>query len=107
MMIDPSDDIKIFLGFEIIQLFMFTSVACTIVGPSLTTFSTDFSFQNLSFFGNLLEFSAGRNHLKINISHILNPNLTKLNSIKSSCSSRSFQQYQRHIPIPPKFSATI
>ncbi len=28
------------------------------------------------------------------------------NSIKS-CSSRSFQQHQRHIPIPPKFSATI
>ncbi len=30
-----------------------------------------------------------KNHLKINISHILNPNLTKINSIKS-CSSRSF-----------------
>ncbi len=29
-----------------------------------------------------------------------------INSIKS-CSSRSFQQHQRHIPIPPKFSATI
>jgi hypothetical protein len=28
------------------------------------------------------------------------------NSIKS-CSSRSFQQHQRHIPIPPKFSTTI
>jgi hypothetical protein len=24
-----------------------------------------------------------------------------------SCSSRCFQQHQRHIPIPPKFSATI
>jgi hypothetical protein len=30
----------------------------------------------------------------------------QINSIKS-CSSRSFQQYQKHIPIPPKFSATI
>jgi hypothetical protein len=30
----------------------------------------------------------------------------QINSIKSS-SSRSFQQHQRHIPIPPKFSATI
>ncbi len=30
----------------------------------------------------------------------------QINSIKS-CSSRSFQQHQRHIPIPPKFSATI
>jgi hypothetical protein len=29
----------------------------------------------------------------------------QINSIKS-CSSRSFQEDQRHIPIPPKFSAT-
>jgi len=29
----------------------------------------------------------------------------QINSIKS-CSSRSFQQHQRHIPIPLKFSAT-
>jgi hypothetical protein len=30
----------------------------------------------------------------------------QINFIKS-CSSRSFQQQQTHIPIPPKFSATI
>jgi hypothetical protein len=30
----------------------------------------------------------------------------QINFIKS-CSSRSFQQDQRHVPIPPKFSATI
>jgi hypothetical protein len=30
----------------------------------------------------------------------------QLNSIKS-CSSRSFQYHPRHIPIPPKFPATI
>jgi hypothetical protein len=30
----------------------------------------------------------------------------QINFIKS-CSSRSFQQHQRHIPIPPKFSAII
>jgi hypothetical protein len=30
----------------------------------------------------------------------------QINSIKS-CSSRSFQWQQRHIPIPSKFSATI
>jgi hypothetical protein len=30
----------------------------------------------------------------------------QINSIKS-CSSRSFQQYQRHILIPPKFPAMI
>jgi hypothetical protein len=34
--------------------------------------STDFSFQNLVFW-NLFEFSSA----EINISHILNPNLTK------------------------------
>jgi hypothetical protein len=64
-----------------------------------------FSFQNLVF-RNLFQFSTNKNHLKINISHILNPNLTQINSIKS-CSSRSFRQHQRHIPSPPKFSATI
>ncbi len=30
----------------------------------------------------------------------------QINSLKS-CSSRSFQQHQTHIPIPPKFSAMI
>jgi hypothetical protein len=30
----------------------------------------------------------------------------QINSIKS-CSSRSFQRHQRHIPFPPKISATI
>jgi hypothetical protein len=42
---------------------------------------------------------SSRNHLEINIFH-------QINSIKS-CSSRSFQQHQSHIPIHPKFSATI
>jgi hypothetical protein len=30
-----------------------------------------------------------------------------LNKFHKSCSSRSSQQHQRHIPIPPKFAATI
>jgi hypothetical protein len=34
------------------------------------------------------------------------PNSYQLNSVKS-CSSTSFQQRQRHIPIPPKFPAMI
>jgi hypothetical protein len=42
---------------------------------SVTTFSTDFSFQNLVFL--FIWIFSGRNQLKINISHILNPNLTK------------------------------
>ncbi len=81
----------------------FTGAACA-VDTSVTTSSTDFSFQNLVFW-NLFKFSAAENHLKINISHILNPNL-KINSIKSSSSS-SFQQHQRQIPIPPKFWVAI
>jgi hypothetical protein len=51
-----------------------TSADCD-VGPSITTSSTDFSFQNLVFWGFTLIFSD-RNHLKINICHILNPNLS-------------------------------
>jgi len=79
-------------------------VACAI-SPSVTTFSTYFSFQNLVVW-NLFESSVSKNHLKINISHISESKSYQINSIKS-CSSRSFQQYQRHIPIPPKFSASI
>ncbi len=48
--------LKCFLGFEIVQLFMFTSVASA-GGPSVTMSSTDFTFQNLVFW-NLFEFSA-------------------------------------------------
>jgi hypothetical protein len=67
----------------------------------VTTSSTDFSFQNLVFFENLFEFLVAKITLKINISHFLNPKSYQINSIKP-CSSRSFQQHQRHIPIPPK-----
>jgi len=42
--------------FESHALLMITSVACA-VGPSVTTSSTDFSFQNLVFW-NLFESSA-------------------------------------------------
>jgi hypothetical protein len=86
-----------------------TSVACAVGPTSVTTSSTDFSFQNLVFLGNLFEFFNSRNHLNINISHILNPNLTYQIKIplNPAHQSRSFQQHQRHIPIPPKFSATI
>jgi hypothetical protein len=52
-----------------------TSVACAI-GPSVTKSSTDFSFQNLVFLEFIWIF-IGRNHFQMNISHILDPNLTK------------------------------
>jgi hypothetical protein len=45
-------------------------VACA-VGPSVTTASTDFSFPNLIFWGIYLNFQS-KNHLKINISQIVN-----------------------------------
>ncbi len=47
----------------LVAILMCTSVACAI-GPSVNTFSTDFSFQNLVFW-NLFEFSVVENHLKI------------------------------------------
>jgi hypothetical protein len=50
-------------------------VACA-VGPSVSTPSTNFSFQNLDFW-NLFEFPAAEITQKINISHLLNPNPTK------------------------------
>jgi hypothetical protein len=50
-------------------------VACA-VGPSVTTFSTDFFLPKPGFLEFIWAFSS-RNHLKINISGILNPNLTK------------------------------
>ncbi len=64
-------------------LHRWSGVACA-VGPIVTMSSTDSSFQNLVFWS-LFEFSVVESHLKIKISHILNPNLTKsipLNLIK-------------------------
>jgi hypothetical protein len=70
---------------------------------SVTTFSTDFSFQNLVF-GNLFEFSAAEITQNQYLPHSESKSY-QINSIKS-CSSKSSQQHQRHIPIPPKYSAT-
>jgi hypothetical protein len=55
--------------------FTCTCVACA-VDPSVTMSSTDFTFQNLVFW-ELIWIFSGRNHFQINISHILNLNLTK------------------------------
>jgi hypothetical protein len=66
----------------------------------VTTFSTDFSLQNLVFLEFIWIFSS-RNHFKIKYLSHLESKSYQVNSIKSS-SSRSFQQHQRHIPIPPK-----
>jgi hypothetical protein len=77
-----------------------TSVASA-VGPSVTRSSTDFSFQNLVY----LNFQWQKSLKNQDLPHSESKSY-QINSIKS-CSSRSFQQHQRHIPIPPKFSATI
>ncbi len=71
---------------------------------SVTTFSTDFSFQNLVFW-NLFEFSVEKFTLNQYIPHFKYKSY-QINSFKS-CSSRSFQQNQRHILIPPQFLAMI
>jgi len=63
---------------------------------SATTFSTDFSFQNLVFW-DLFEFPVAEITLKS-----ISPTF-RINSY----SSRSFQQHEQHIPIPPKFSGVI
>jgi len=71
-------------------------VACA-VRPCVTTSSTVFSFRNW-FFGIYLNFQRQ----KLLRNQYLSPSESKsyqINSIKS-CSSRSFQQYQRHISIP-------
>jgi hypothetical protein len=46
-----------------VLLFICTSVACA-VGPSVTTSSTDFSFQNLVFFLNYLNFQRQKSLIK-------------------------------------------
>jgi hypothetical protein len=81
-----------------------TSVACA-VGPSVTTSSTDFSFQNLVFW-DLFEILVGKKSLKNQFLPHSESKSYQINSIKS-CSSRSFQQHPRHNPIPPKTLATI
>ncbi len=82
---------------------MYTNVACAI-GPSVNPFSTDFSFQNL-ILKNLFEFLVAKIILK-SISPTFESKSYQINSIKS-CSSRSFQEHQRHISIPPEFSTSI
>ncbi len=72
---------------------------------SVTTFSTDFSFQNLVF-GEFIWIVSGRNHLKNQYLPHSESKSYQISSIQS-CPSRSFQQHQRHIPISPKFSATF
>jgi hypothetical protein len=57
------------------------------------------------FFGIYLNFQQQRS-LKNQFLPHSEPKSYQINSIKFS-SSRTFQQHQRHIPIPPKFSALI
>jgi hypothetical protein len=63
---------------------------------SVIMFSIDFSFHNLFFFLIIWIFSS-RNHLKINISHILNSNLTKwipLNLVHQDLSNNTKGTFQ-------------
>jgi hypothetical protein len=64
-----------------------------------------FSFQNLVFWEFILNFQQQKSLENQYLPHSESKSY-QINSIKS-CSSKSFQQHQMHIPIPPKFSATI
>ncbi len=68
--------------------------------------STDFFLPKPGFLGEFIWIFSGRNHFKIQYLPYSESKSYQINSIKS-CSSRSFQQHQRHISIPPKNSATI
>jgi hypothetical protein len=84
----------------------FSSVAYAVSTSVVITFSTDFfAFQNLGFLEFILNFQQQKSLRNQYLPHF-ESNSYSLNSIKS-CSSTSFQQRQRHIPIPPKFSAMI
>ncbi len=90
----------------LICLFISTSVACA-VGSKCYLVLNRFFLPKPGFFGNLFEFSVAEITSKSNISHIHSESKSyQINSI-NSCSSRSFQQHQTHIPIPPKFSTTV
>jgi hypothetical protein len=83
-----------------------TSVACA-VGPSVTSFtsSTDFFPSKTWFLFIYLNFQGYKSLKNQYLPHSESKSY-QINSIKS-CSSRSFQEHQRHIPTPPRFSATI
>jgi hypothetical protein len=77
-----------------------TSVTCA-VGPSVITSSTETFLPKPGFQEFIWIFNC-RNHLKINISHILNPNLTKyipLNPAHQDLSNNTKGTFQ----FPPKF----
>ncbi len=57
------------------------------------------------FFGIYLNFQWQKSLKNQDLPHFESKSY-QINSLKS-CSSRSFQQHQRHIPTPPKFSAMI
>jgi hypothetical protein len=79
-------------------------MACA-VGPSVTTSSTDFFLPKPGFFGIDLNFQWQKSLKNQYLPHSGSQSY-QVNLIKS-CSSRSFQQHPRHIPIPPKFLVTI
>jgi hypothetical protein len=89
-------------SFSFLYIYIYSSVGCAAC-PSVTTSPTEFSFENLVFW-NLFEFLVAeinsKNQFKLPHSE------SKSYIIKSNKSSRSFQQHQRTIPNPPKFSAT-
>jgi hypothetical protein len=85
--------------FENITMFIFINAAY-VVGPSVMTYVFNWFFLPKPSFLEFIWILNGRNHPHFESKPY------QINSFKSY-SSRSFQQHQRHIPIPLKFSAMI
>ncbi len=95
--------IKLYKTLTNLLFIVCTSVACD-VGPSVTTSSTNFFLPKPGFLEFIWIFSS-KNHFKINLPHFESRSY-QINSI-NSCSSRSSQEQQRHIPSPSKLLAMI
>jgi hypothetical protein len=73
-------------------------------GPRVTTFPIVFSFQTW-FLGIYLNFQQQKSLKHQYLPHFESKSY-QINSIKS-CSSRSFQQHQRHFPVPQNFQLRV
>jgi len=82
----------------------YTSVARAI-GPSVLPHPQVIFPSKTLVFWNLFEFSVAEITKKNQYLPHSESKSYQINSIKS-CPSRSFQEHQRHVPIPPKFSAS-
>jgi hypothetical protein len=77
------------------------------LGPSVHLSSTEFSFQNSGFFGIHLNSQMQKSLQKINISHILNPNLNKEIPLNRAHQDLSYNNTKGTFQFLRNFQATI